>query len=97
VNLFYPPITLGFILADIIGLVMLCIFADIIMSWIYSAGGRVPLYNPIIRFVRKVSKSATDPLRKALPVLQFGAVGLDLAPMIALMLLGFLQRIVDGI
>ena len=89
----YPFDTLGGILANVVGILMLCILAEVVISWILASGGRVPLYNPIIKNVRKVAAFLTEPLRRVIRPLKLGNIYLDLSTWVAMIILGIGQQI----
>ncbi len=72
------------------------IFARIVLSWI----PRLP-YNPILRGIAEFVTEATDPylriFRRVLPPIGAGGMGLDLSPMIGLILLYVLRGILVGV
>lgn len=66
------------------------IFARVISSWLPtppSGPGAVA-----INTLHKVTDVVLAPMRKALPALRLGNFGLDLSPLIVLLLLGALTR-----
>ncbi|HZJ28372.1 MAG TPA: YggT family protein [Solirubrobacterales bacterium] len=72
------------------------IFIRIVLSWI----PRLP-YNPILRGVVDFVNEVTDPylrqFRKVLPPLSAGGMGLDLTPIIGLIVLYILRAVVVGV
>lgn len=71
------------------------IFVRIVLSWI----PRIP-YNPILRGIVEFVGETTDPylriFRRILPPIGAGGMGLDLSPMIGLIVLYILRAIVVG-
>lgn len=71
------------------------IFIRIVLSWI----PRIP-YNPILRGIVEFVGETTDPylriFRRVLPPVGAGGMGLDLSPMIGLIVLYILRAIVVG-
>ena len=59
------------------------IIARVVFSWINPDP-----FNPIVRFVYRVTEPVLRPIRRRLPTLQ---MGLDLSPMIVILALYFLQ------
>jgi uncharacterized protein YggT (Ycf19 family) len=43
---------------------VIIIILDVIFSWIRFAGGRVPRYNPVVRFIERIANAVLDPLRQ---------------------------------
>jgi YggT family protein len=62
----------------------LVIIAQALISWV----GADP-YNPIVRFLNRVTEPVLRPIRHRLPVI-WG--GFDFSPLLVLLLIGFLQR-----
>jgi Zn-dependent protease len=67
------------------------ILARVLVSWLPMFGIRLDRYNPIVRFIYQL----TDPILR--PLQRFTRVGMmDLSPIIAFFLIGFLQRLMVG-
>lgn len=58
----------------------------VILSWVPG----VNYYHPVVQFVHRVTSPILDPIRRVVPQ----AGGLDLSPLVAILLLTLLQRIV---
>lgn len=71
------------------------IICHVIFSWIPIAGNRV------VEEIRSLVYDLTEPylsiFKRFIPLVGFGAVGLDLSPIIGLIVLQILQRIVKEI
>lgn len=71
------------------------IFVRVVLSWI----PRLP-YNPILRGIVEFVGETTDPylqlFRRILPPVGAGGMGLDLSPMIGLVVLYILRAIIVG-
>lgn len=65
----------------------LIILADVLLSWF-----RPDPYNPIVRTIREVAGVILDPIRRVVPPLG----GLDITPIIALILLQLLEGLLIG-
>lgn len=78
---------------NVINLLMISIFVAVVMSWLV-AFDVINLRNKLVRMVYDTANAIMEPLlrpiRRIIPV--FG--GLDLSPLILLILLGFGQRLV---
>lgn len=78
---------------NLISLLMIAIFVAVVMSWLV-AFDVINLRNRFVRMVYDVVNAIMEPflrpIRRILPA--FG--GLDLSPLILLILLGFAQRLV---
>ncbi len=61
----------------------------IVMSWVPG----VNLYHPVVQFVYRVTSPILDPIRRVVPPV----AGLDLSPLVALLLLSLIQRMVLGL
>ena len=72
------------VLNIVLNVLMLVILIDALLSWI-----RPDASNPAVQFLDAVSNVVCNPIRKLFPTV-FG--GFDLAPMIAMLVLIFLQR-----
>ena len=59
-----------------------------LLSWV-----RPDPSNPIVRFLDQISDAVCDPLRRLLPTV---IGGLDLAPLIAILIIMFLRQFVVG-
>jgi len=64
------------------------IIARAVLSWVNPDP-----YNPIVRFLYRVTEPVLRPIRYRLPTL---AMGLDLSPMIVLLAIYFLESFVVG-
>ena len=62
----------------------LVVLINALLSWV-----RPDPSNPIVMFLERVSNAVCDPIRRLFPTV-FG--GLDLAPLIALLAIGFLRQ-----
>ena len=73
---------------DLVNLVltayMWIIIARAVLSWVNPDP-----FNPIVRFLYRVTEPVLRPVRRRLPTYQ---MGLDLSPMIVLLVIFFLQR-----
>ena len=64
------------------------ILLRVLFSWI-----RPDPYNPIVRFVRRVTDPILVPLQRVIPPIG----GLDISPIVALILLSILESIIVGL
>ena len=74
----------GTVLNIVLSGLMLIILINALLSWV-----RPDPANPIVLFLGRVSDLVCDPIRKLFPTV---VGGLDLAPMIAMLVIIFLQR-----
>ena len=70
------------------GVLYVALLARVLSSW-FNIGQTSPFY-PIIKLVFQVTEPILAPIRRVLPRLWM----LDLSPMVALILLSFIQRMV---
>ncbi len=68
----------------ILTIYMYVIIARAILSWVSPDP-----YNPIVQMLYKITEPVLNPLRRLLPVWK---LGLDLSPMIAILIIFFLKR-----
>jgi YGGT family. len=71
------------------------------LSWIRFAGGRVPRYNPIVRFIDRVSDAILEPIRQVqnrlLRSTGLGYMPIDFSPLIAIIFIQFLIYVLAGL
>ena len=83
---------LVYALANLVNLVLnaylLIVVARAVLSWVNPDP-----YNPIVRFLHRVTEPVLRPIRERLPTI---AMGLDLSPMVVLLAIYFLQSLVVG-
>lgn len=68
----------------ILTIYMYVIIARAILSWVSPDP-----YNPIVQMLYKITEPVLNPLRRLLPVWK---LGLDISPMIAILIIFFLKR-----
>lgn len=73
-----------FILCRLVNLYLLAMFARIILSWFPLAPGTV--FASVYRFLYSITEPLLGPVRRILPPLSFGGAGLDLSPIVVLLL-----------
>lgn len=81
--------------------IVLILIINVVFSWIRFAGGRVPRYNPIVRFIDRVSDAILLPIRQLQDRL-FRSVGvgympIDFSPLIAIIIIQFLIHMLRGL
>lgn len=72
------------ILHLVIELYSLVLFAAVVASWVAASSN-----HPVKQFLDKVTEPVLEPIRKVLPPMS----GIDLSPMVALLLLQVLGRL----
>lgn len=86
---------MGDILADIVGIYRIAVFAWIIMSWV-----RISSTHPLARLqllLDRIIYPAVLPLRRVLPPLRVGGMMLDLSPIVLLIGLTLLQGLLRSL
>lgn len=82
-------------------LLSIILVVSVIFSWIRFAGGRVPSYNPIVRFIDRVSDAILDPIRqlqdRLLRSMGVRYLPIDFSPLVALLVIQFLIRLLEGL
>lgn len=73
---------MGSIICIALSLYLVAIFARIILSW-FPIGSSSPI-APINSFLFAITEPLLGPVRRAIPPIRLGAMGLDLSPMIVL-------------
>lgn len=69
------------------------LIAQVIMSWLVAlnvVNTRNPFVNSVGRFLYQITEPVLRPIRRIVP--SFG--GIDISPLIAALLIGFLQRLI---
>lgn len=79
------------LIADVIGLLILLILIEAIVSNVIAFGGRLSPYHPWVRALRRVVSPILDPIRRLLPPYKMG--GWDLSPIIAIVALSWLRSL----
>ena len=75
-------------------LYVIVLFARVIFSWFPVSPGSA--MEGISDVLRMLTEPILGPLRRAIPPVRLGGMGLDLSPLIALFGIQILQRIVCG-
>jgi YggT family protein len=75
------------IIFDVINLLIL---ARILMSWLPMAGINLDPYNPVVRFLIQSTDIFLEPFRRIIPPI----AGLDISPIIAILVLNVVQQLV---
>jgi YggT family protein len=82
------------IICLVIQLWLLAVFVRIVLSWFPAVDGG--MLATVSRLLRNVTDPVLEPVRRMLPPVRMGAMGLDLSPMVVLLvgylLLGLLCR-----
>jgi YggT family protein len=75
-------------------LYVIVLFARVIFSWFPITPGSA--LEGVSDVLRMLTEPILGPLRRALPPVRLGGMGLDLSPLIALLGIQILQRVVCG-
>jgi YggT family protein len=81
------PFTL--IVERLFQLVYVLLIIRVVLSWIPN----VNYYHPVIHFIFRVTSLILDPIRRVVPPV----AGLDLSPLVAIVLLQLLLRLLRGL
>ncbi len=73
----------GNILCTIGNLYLLAIFARIVVSWFPAQPGSA--FASVVGFLYTITEPVLGPLRRAIPALRMGGMGLDLSPIIVVL------------
>jgi uncharacterized protein YggT (Ycf19 family) len=81
--------------------IVIILVTNVVFSWIRFAGGRVPRYNPIVRFIDRVSDAILEPIRQVqnrlLRSTGLGYMPIDFSPLIAIIFIQFLIYVLAGL
>jgi YggT family protein len=80
---------MGDVLADILGIYRIAVFAWIIMSWV-----RISTTHPLARlqlFLDRIIYPVVLPIRRVMPPLRLGGTMLDLSPIVLLIAITIVQ------
>jgi uncharacterized protein YggT (Ycf19 family) len=81
--------------------IVIILVINVVFSWIRFAGGRVPRYNPIVRFIDRVSDAILEPIRQVqnacCAAQGLGYVPIDFSPLIAIIFIQFLIYVLAGL
>jgi len=70
-------------------LMYLLLLIRVVLTWIPN----VNYYHPVIHFIYRITSLILDPIRRVVP----SAGGLDLSPLVAILLLQVLRQVVIGL
>jgi YggT family protein len=88
---FAPPTNVFWILADVLQVLVILIFVEVLVSWAYMFGVRgASPYSPWVRNLRKVTDPILNPFRRLVP--PYKLRGLDISPFLAILVI----QIVEG-
>ncbi|MCS6920260.1 MAG: YggT family protein [Fimbriimonadales bacterium] len=81
--------------------IVIILIINVVFSWIRFAGGRVPSYNPVVRFIDRISDAILSPIREVQNRLLRGAgmgyMPIDFSPLIAIIFIQFLIYLLYGL
>lgn len=78
-----------FVVERLFQLVYVLLIIRVVLSWIPN----VNYYHPVIHFIFRVTSLILDPIRRVVPPV----AGLDLSPLVAIVLLQLLLRLLRGL
>ncbi len=73
------------------------LFARVILSWAYLLGFRRPIAGPgrtVLDLIDDVTEPLLAPLRRMIPPVRMGAVGLDLSIIVAFVVLAVVRTVI---
>ncbi len=79
---------------------IIMIFAWIVVSWVVAFRGSLPYWRPlriVTDFVEECVSPYVNMFRRVIPTFGVGGMGLDLSPMLAIIVLFITQAIVVGL
>jgi uncharacterized protein YggT (Ycf19 family) len=80
---------------------VIIIILDVIFSWIRFAGGRVPRYNPVVRFIERIANAVLDPFRQLQDRVLRSAgakpLPIDFSPLLAIVVIQLLIGLLNGL
>ncbi|OYT73454.1 MAG: hypothetical protein CFK49_09355 [Armatimonadetes bacterium JP3_11] len=89
------------LLVLVLQVIVIILIINVVFSWIRFAGGRVPRYNPIVRFIDRVSDAILLPIRQLQDRLfrsaGLGYMPIDFSPLIAIIIIQFLIHMLRGL
>ena len=74
------------VVCALLNLYILCIIVRMILSWIPFDRSRGPM-SAISQFMFSITEPLLGPLRRLMPMMRVGGMGLDLSPTIAIIVL----------
>jgi YggT family protein len=86
-----PPF--AWLIYTIIWIYIYILIAWVVMSWLVAfnvVNTRHPFVNSVVRFLHLVTAPALRPIQRVVPLIG----GIDLSPIILVLILGFIQRLV---
>jgi uncharacterized protein YggT (Ycf19 family) len=82
---FLPPVSLRYLMFDLLTILLAIMLTDIVFSWLISARTRLGKFYSVAKFVRSVSDPLCNPVRRVLPH-PSRTGNMDFAPMVVMML-----------
>ncbi len=81
--------------------IVIILIINVVFSWIRFAGGRVPRYNPVVRFIDRISDAILSPIRdvqnRLLRSAGMGYMPIDFSPLIAIIFIQFIIYLLSGL
>ena len=74
----------------------ICIFAWIVVSFVFALGARVP-YNRVVNAVMDFLRDVSEPYLRIFRRLGLRVGAFDLSPIVAIIVLGIAQRVIVGL
>jgi YggT family protein len=81
--------TISYVISTLAELVFLAIIIRAVLSWLPG----IPALQPVARFFNKITDPLIEPIRRRLP----SVGGLDLSPVVAVLLIWLVENILLGV
>jgi YggT family protein len=90
--IFLPIDSLRHLAFDLLSMLMILIFVEIIISNVIAFGAKLSPFHPFVRTVRGIVNPVVNPIRRALPP-PYKTYNLDISPMLALILIQVVRNL----
>ena len=82
---FLPLDSFRHLVFDLLSLLLILIFVEVVISYLIAYGGKLSPYHPFVKAVRSIVNPVVNPIRRILPH-PSRTLNLDLSAMIAMIL-----------
>jgi YggT family protein len=90
--IFLPVDSVKHLVFDLLSLLMILIFVEIIISNIIAFGAKLSPFHPVVKTVRGIVDPVVNPIRRLMPP-PYKTYNLDFSPMIALILIQVVRNL----
>lgn len=84
--IFLPVDSVRHLAFDLLSLLMILIFVEIVISNIIAFGAKLSPFHPVVKTVRGIVDPIVNPIRRVMPP-PYKTLNMDFSPMIALILI----------